>query len=408
MLTVPACKNAKPRDKAYKLADERGLFLLIHPNGSKYWRLKYRTAGKEKLLALGVYPEVSLAEAREKRDDARKLMGRGIDPSQAKKDEKRSRRIASANSFEAVASEWLAQVKHKWSEGHHIYTERRFKTYVFNEIGGTPIAEIGTPALLAMARKIEAQGTIETAHKVINACGQVFRYAVAAGKCERNPVTDLKGAIKPKPAPKHMSALSQKELPDLLRKIGTYAGESGGELQTQYALQLLALTFVRTGELREATWDEFDLDAAVWRIPAERMKMKAPHIVPLSRQAMEVLQRLQELNGGNRLVFPGVRPSVPMSKNTILFALYRMGYRGRMTGHGFRAVASTVLNETGFNSDVIERQLAHAERNKIRAAYHRSEYLPERREMMQQWADMLDNWAKGDSNVAPFKRKSAA
>jgi integrase len=202
--------------------------------------------------------------------------------------------------------------------------------------------------------------------------------------------------------------LSAKDLPDLLRKMDAYASDNGGELQTQYALQLLSLTFVRTGELREATWDEFDLDNAEWRIPAERMKMKAPHIVPLSRQAVEIVQKLKELNGGYRLVFPGVRPPEPMSKNTVLFALYRMGYRGRMTGHGFRAVASTVLNETGFDADVIERQLAHAERNKVRAAYHRSEYLPERRKMMQQWADMLDNWKKEDEKVRPIKSKSAA
>jgi integrase len=406
MLTDPACKNAKPQDKPYKLTDEKGLFLLIHPNGSKYWRMKYRVAGKEKLLALGVYPEVSLAEARSKRDDARKLHDNGVDPGAIKQEEKRTRKIAAATSFEAIAKEWLAHVKDKWSADHYAYTERRFKAYVFNEIGSTPITEISTPALLAMARKMEVQGTIETAHKVMNSCSQVFRYAIASGRCERNPVTDLRGALKPKPAPKHMSALSAKELPDLLRKMDIY-GSEGGEMQTQYALQLLALTFVRTGELREAAWSEFDLENAEWRIPAERMKMKAPHVVPLSKQALEIIKRLKELNGSYALVFPGVRPSVPMSKNTVLFALYRMGYRGRMTGHGFRAVASTILNETGFDADVIERQLAHIERNKVRAAYHRTEYLAERKQMMQQWADMLDNWKKEDNKVTPIKSKAA-
>jgi integrase len=406
MLTDPACRNAKPKDKPFKLSDEKGMYLEVMPNGSKYWRMKYRIAGKEKRLALGVYPDVSLAEARGKRDDARKLHDNGVDPGAAKKEVKQTRKIAAANSFEAIAKEWLAHVKDKWSADHYTYTERRFKAYVFNEIGNTPIAEVSTPALLAMARKMEAQGTIETAHKVMNSCSQVFRYAIASGRCERNPVTDLRGALKPKPAPKHMSALSAKELPDLLRKMDTY-GSDGGEMQTQYALQLLALTFVRTGELREAAWSEFDLENAEWRIPAERMKMKAPHVVPLSKQVLEIIKRLKELNGSYVLVFPGVRPSVPMSKNTVLFALYRMGYRGRMTGHGFRAVASTILNETGFDADVIERQLAHVERNKVRAAYHRTEYLAERKQMMQQWADMLDNWKKEESNVTPIKSKAA-
>ena len=411
MLTDPTCKNAKAKDKPYKLSDGRGLFLLIHPNGSKYWRVKYRVSGKEKLLALGVYPEVPLAHARDKRDEARKLQSSGGDPSAAKREEKRSKRVASENSFEAITREWLKHVRHKWSEDHATYTLRRFEAYAFPEIGSSPIAEVGAPMLLAMARKIEARGTIETTHKVMNACGQVFRYAIASGRCERNPVIDLKGAIKSKPAAKHMNALSEKELPDLLRRMDRYATDDAGELQTQYALQLLALTFVRTGELREAAWEEFDLDKAEWRIPAERMKMKAPHVVPLSRQAVEIIKKLQEVNGGFSLVFPGANPTRPMSKNTALFALYRMGYRGRMTGHGFRAVASTILNEMGFDADVIERQLAHAERNKVRAAYHRSEYLPERRKMMQQWGDYLDgikaDQTKFEGKVIKIKRGAA-
>lgn len=405
MLTDPACKNAKPKDRPYKLADEKGLFLLIHPNNSKYWRLKYRVARKEKLLALGVYPEVSLAQARDKRDEARKLHSKGLDPGATKQEEKRTKLIAAANSFEAIAREWLEHIRHKWSKDHATYTLRRFEAYAFPEIGGTPIAEVSTPMLLAMARKIEARGTIETTHKVMNACGQVFRYAIASGRCERNPVVDLKGAIKSKPAAKHMNALPEKELPALLRKIDKYAAEDGGDLQTQYALLLLTLTFVRTGELREAAWEEFDLDKAEWRIPAERMKMKAPHTVPLSDQAVATIKNLKEINGGFSLVFPGANPKRPMSKNTLLFALYRMGYRGRMTGHGFRAVASTILNEMGFDADVIERQLAHAERNKVRAAYHRSEYLPERRRMMQQWADYLDG-IKSGAQVIPLLSNS--
>lgn len=397
MLTDTACKKFKPETKPYKKADDKGLFLLIHPNGSKYWRLKYRVGGKEKLLALGVYPEVSLAEARELRDEARKLNSKGIDPGRQRQNEKKAKQVAAANSFEAIAREWLENIKHKWSDGHYAYTLRRFEAYVFPEIGPTPISELSTPTLLAMARKIESKGTIETTHKVLNSCSQTFRYAIASGRCERNPVSDLKGAIKPKPAAKNMNAVSQKEFPDLLRKMDSYASDNGGELQTQYALQLLALTFVRTSELREARWDEFDLEKAEWRIPAERMKMRAPHIVPLSPQAVEIVKKLHEINGTYPLVFPGTNPRNPMSKNTVLFALYRMGYRGRMTGHGFRAVASTVLNELGFDADVIERQLAHAERNKVRAAYHRSEYLTERRKMMQQWANLLDDWRKPDN-----------
>jgi integrase len=406
MLTATACNNAKPKDKPYKLSDEKGLHLLVNPNGSKYWRLSYRYCDKQKTASLGVYPETTLAEARAKRDEARKLISNGADPGAVKQEAKRIAKIASANSFEVIAREWLDHVKHKWSAGHLTYTTRRFEAYVFPEIGCAPISEIKAPALLAVARKIEAKGTIETAHKVMNTCGQVFRYAVASGRCERDPVADLRGAIKARPAPKHMNALPEKELPDLLRKMGAYANDNGGEMQTQYALQLLALTFVRTGELREATWEEFDLDKAEWRIPAERMKMKAPHVVPLSRQSIEVLEKLRELNGNYPLLFPGVRPAVAMSKNTVLFALYRMGYRGRMTGHGFRGVASTILNEMGFDEDVVERQLAHTERNKVRAAYHRAEYLTERRAMMQIWADHLDK-LKAGAEIIPLKASAA-
>lgn len=407
MLTAAACNNAKPREKPYRLSDEKGMYLEVMPNGSKYWRIKYRIGGKEKRMALGVYPEVSLAEARTKRDEARKQVSEGIDPSAAKQEAKRTAKIAAANSFEAIACEWLEHMKHKWSDGHYTYTKRRFGAYVFPEIGNAPIAQISAPILLSVARKIEAQGTIETAHKVMNSCGQVFRYAIASGRCERNPVPDLRGAIKERSAPKHMNALAEKELPELLRKMDAYATDNGGEMQTQYALQLLALTFVRTGELREATWEEFDLDKAEWRIPAERMKAKAPHVVPLSRQAVEIVERLREMNGGYDLIFPGANPKRPMSKNTVLFALYRMGYRGRMTGHGFRAIASTLLNEMNFDADVIERQLAHAERNKVRAAYHRSEYLPERRRMMQHWADYLDS-KKAGADVVPLRSGAAA
>ena len=404
-LTDTAAKNAKPKEKPYKLTDEKGMYLEVMPTGSRYWRLKFRYLGKEKRLALGVYPDVSLKQARDKRDEARKQIAAGNDPGQLKKVAKRAKRIATANSFEAVTREWLENIRAKWTPDHYDYTLRRFEAYVFPEIGSLPVTEVDAPTLLAMARKIEAQGTIETAHKVTRACGQVFRYAIAAGKCLSNPAADLRGALKSKPEPKHMAALSLADLPGLLRKIDTYT-EDGGEVQTQYALSLLALTFVRTGELREAEWQEFDLDAGVWRIPAERMKMKSPHIVPLARQTVDLLRKLHAITGTYRFVFPGRVPAKPMSKNTVLFALYRMGYHGRMTGHGFRAVASTELNEMNFDADAIERQLAHAERNKIRAAYHRAEYLPERTAMMQKWADYLDK-LKAGADVIPLHGNAA-
>ena len=304
-----------------------------------------------------------------------------------------------------MAREWLENIRDKWTEGHHTYTLRRFEAYVFPDVGHLALDGIDAPALLAMARKIEARGTVETAYKVVRACGQVFRYGIACGRCKGNPAADLRGALRPKPAVNHMAALKEGDLPDLLRKIDAYADGNGGDLQTQLALQLLALTFVRTGELREAVWEEFDLEAKEWRIPAGRMKAGQAHIVPLARQALEVIGQLMKLNGACAYVFPGRNPRQPMSKNTVLFALYRMGYRGRMTGHGFRAVASTILNEMNFSPDVIERQLAHKERNAVRAAYHRSEYKAERVRMMQMWADYLDG-LKAGADVIPINRKA--
>ncbi len=406
MLTDTAIKNAKPKEKPCKLADEKGLYLEVLPTGAKYFRMKYRFGGKEKRLALGVYPETSLKEARTKRDTARKQLDDGIDPAETRKEAKRAIKAKTENAFEALAREWLDNIRHKWTEEHHTYTLRRFEAYAFPDIGHLSIDEIDAPTLLMMARKIESRGTVETAYKVVRACGQVFRYGIACGRCKGNPAVDLRGAMRPKPAVKHMTALHEADLPELLRKIDAYASEAGGDLQTQLGLQLLALTFVRTGELREATWEEFDMDAAEWRIPAERMKAGQAHVVPLSRQALDVLGQLRELNGSYAFVFPGRNPRVPMSKNTILFALYRMGYRGRMTGHGFRAVASTILNEMNFNPDVIERQLAHREKNAVRAAYHRSEYKAERRKMMQTWADHLDSLKRG-AQVIPIKRGAA-
>lgn len=395
MLTDVLIRKAKAPAKPTKLMDERGLFLMLTPSGGRWWRFRYSYAGKEKLLSLGTYPDVSLKAAREARDDARKMLGKGIDPSAVRQEEKRAKVEAGANIFAAVAREWLENVKPKWSAVYHSDTEKRFEAYVFPDIGRRPIAELAAPELLAVLRKIEARGTVETAHKVARACGQVFRYGIATGRCDRNPTADLRDALKSRSKVKHMAALPASELPDFLRKIDGY----DGELQTRLALRLLALTFVRTNELRGATWAEIDLDKAEWTIPAERMKTKAPHHVPLSEQAVEAFRMLQAINGKWRWVFAGRAPSTPMSKNTVLFALYRLGYHGRMTGHGFRALASTALNEMGFRPDVIERQLAHVEKNAVRAAYHRSQYLEERTAMMQAWANHLDAQRTADGKV---------
>jgi integrase len=404
MLTETLIRKTKTPPKSTKLADERGMYLFLTPAGGRLWRFKYRFDGKEKLLALGAYPDMSLAKAREARDDARKRLAQGVDPSVARQQEKRERSEANANDFETMAREWLENVREKWAAVYHSDTLTRFESYVFPGIGRRPIAEVAAPELLALLRKIEARGTVETAHKVARACGQVFRYGIASGRCDRNPAADLRGALKARPKPKHMAALPASELPDFLRKIDEY----DGELQTRLALRLLALTFVRTNELRSATWAEIDLDKADWTIPAERMKTKAAHHVPLSKQAVEAFRQLQAMNGKWPWVFAGRAPTTPMSKNTVLFALYRMGYHGRMTGHGFRALASTTLNEMGYRPDVIERQLAHIEKNAVRAAYHRSQYLDERQTMMQAWADFLDAQQGAGPNVIAFRKGRVA
>lgn len=400
MLTDVAIRKAEPGPKPRKLTDGRGLFVLVTPAGQRWWRFKYRFGGKEKLLSLGVYPDVPLKAAREKAEAARTLVAAGTDPSAARQAEKREQREAAANDFESVAREWLENIRAEWSAQHHVDSLKRFEVFIFPKIGHRPIREIAAPELLAALRAIEGRGTIESAHKVARACGQVFRYAIAAGRCDRNPAADLRGALKARPKPKPMAALGAGDLPDLLRRIEAY----DGELQTRLALRLLALTFVRTNELRGAAWAEIDLDKAEWTIPADRMKTGAPHHVPLSRQAVEAFRALRQISGERDLVFPGRRPTQPISKNTILFALYRMGYHSRMTGHGFRAVASTTLNELGYRPDVIERQLAHAEKNAVRAAYHRSQYLEERKAMMQQWADHLDTLRDGGA-VIPLRRQ---
>jgi integrase len=384
-LTDAAVRAAKPREKAYKLADGQGMYLHITPSGAKYWRLKYRVDGKERVHAIGVYPTVSLLAARKAREVIKDQIRAGLDPSHEKRRVKIEAGLRRTNSFEAIAREWHEAKCQTWKASYADGVIALIEKELFPALGARPIAEITAPELLAVLRKIESRGAFEMSKKSMQLAGQVFRFGVATGRCERDPTPDLKGALKTRKV-KHMARVSEAELPELMRKIAAY----DGELQTRLALQFMALTFVRTGEMRFAEWSEFDEAKAEWRIPAERMKMPSPHIVPLSTQALEVIRQLRELNGRWKWVFPSQsNTQKPISENTVLFALYRMGYHSRMTGHGFRGLASTILNENGFAADWIERQLAHSERNDVRAAYNHAQYLPERRRMMQWWSDYV-------------------
>ena len=387
-LTDQAIKKAAPKEKAYKLADDRGLFLLVKTSGGKYWRFKYRVKGKEKLLALGVYPDVTLANARAKLDEARKLLANGIDPGALRKEAKQEKVIATEHSFEVIAREWHEKFSSTWSEKHTQKIMRRFERDVFPLIGALPITGINAPKLLEVLQKIEARGVVETAHRTHQNCSQVFRYAIATGRAERDPSPDLRGALRPMNKKHHAAIVDPKEIAPLLRAMQGYTGA----FVTKCALLLAPLVFVRPGELRHAEWSEIDFENAEWRSPAAKMKMREQHIVPLSRQAIAILREVQPYTGENKYVFPCNRtPTRPMSENTVNGALRRLGYTSdEMTGHGFRSMACTILNEQGWNRDAIERQLAHAERDNVRAAYHHAEYLPERRRMMQAWADYLD------------------
>lgn len=394
MLTDNAIRSAKPREKPYKLFDERGLFLLITPAGARWWRLKFRVAGKEKLLSVGVYPDVSLKVARERRDELRRQLANGVDPSVKRKAEK----AASADTFEAVGREWFAKFSANWAATHSEKIIRRLENDIFPWLGSRPVGEITAPELLACLRRIESRGALDTAHRAHQNCGQIFRYAIATGRAERDPAADLRGALPPVNGGHFASITDPAGIGALLRAIDGYEGT----LVARCALRFAPLVFVRPGELRQTEWSEFDLDNAEWRIPAERMKARVPHIVPLSTQAVAILWELQPLTGSGRYVFPSLRTSVrPMSENTINAALRRLGYDGhQMTGHGFRSMASTLLNEQGWNRDAIERQLAHGERNEVRAAYNYAQHLPERRKMMQSWSDYLDGLRAGGNVVA--------
>ncbi len=400
-LTATSIKNARAVDKPLKLFDGGGLYLLVNPNGSRWWRFKYRYLGKEKLLSFGTYPDISLKDARDRRDEARKQLAADIDPGEHRKAMKTTLAVRGENSFEIVAREWFAKYSPNWAASHSDKIIRRLERDIFPWLGGRPIAEITAPDLLATLRRIESRGAIETAHRAQQNCSQVFRYAVATGRAERDPTTDLRGALTPVKERHHASITDPKRVGELMRAIDGYRGS----FITKSALRLAPLVFVRPGELRKAEWVEFDLDGAEWRIPATRMKAHEQHIVPLSKQAVAILQELHGLTGEKQHVFPGVRTNGrAMSENTVNAALRRLGYaKDEMTGHGFRSMASTLLNEQGWHRDAIERQLAHAERNNVRAAYNFAEHLPERRKMMLAWADYLDS-LKAGAKVLPLKR----
>ena len=387
-LTDTAIKSAKPRYTDYKLADEKGMYLLVKKSGCKYFRFDYRFAGKRKTLALGVYPETSLKEARDKRDEARKLINGNLDPVEVKKAQKLQLKAETDNTLRAVAAEWHEKLKSKWSANHADRKWHYLEKDVFPTFGNTPINNISPRELLTLLEKIQARGAIDVAHRIKGLCGEVFRYGIYTDRCDRDPTQDIKGVLIPK-RNKHMATITNpKKVGELLRAIDGY----DGDITTKFALKLTPYVMLRPGELRSAEWSEIDLAAKQWKIPAEKMKMSRPHIIPLAKQVIEILKKMQPITGNGKYVFPSVRSrSRPMSENTITAALRRMGFsKEEMTAHGFRGMASTLLHENGFKSEIIEIQLAHAERNKVKAAYNHAEYLPERIEMMVWWADYLD------------------
>ena len=398
-LTDTKIRNTMPGKRPKKFFDERGLYLEVSPAGGKWWRLKYRFDGKEKRLSLGVYPDVSLKDARDRRDEARKLLANGIDPSEYRKAQKSAHADRAVNSFEVVTREWFAKHSPTWAVSHSKRLIRLFERDIFPWIGKRPIAEITGPEILTIVRRIESRGALETAHRALRNCGQVFRYAVATGRVQYDPSSALRGALPPV-IDGHFAATTE---PDRLAVILQVLDGYVGTLPVRCALRLMPLVFVRPGELRMAEWAQIDLDAAEWRFTVS--KTNTPHIVPLSRQAVEILRELYPLTGQGRFVFPSARSSTrPMSDNAILAAMRTMGIaKDVMTGHGFRAVARTILDEVlGVRPDYIEHQLAHAMRDPNGRAYNRTAFLPERREMMQQWADYLDT-LKAKAEVTPIQ-----
>lgn len=405
MLTRLKIESVKPSLKRQRLFDGRGLYLEISPAGGRWWRFKYRFECKEKRISLGVYPEVGIKEARERCDQVRKQVSAGVDPGAKRKAEKAVLLENTQNTFKAVAEEWIRLTSSKWSDANRYKITRLFERDIFPWLGDRAVKEIAAPELLTVCRRIEGRNAHETTHRALQNCGRVFRYAVATGRADRDPSRDLMGALAPVVSRHHASITDPQRVGKLLNDI---VGYSGG-IVARSALRLAPLVFVRPGELRKAEWAEIDLDKAEWRIPAAKMKTKVLHIVPLSKQAVAVLRDVQPFTQkpGHSFVFPSERTWMrPMSNNTINAALRSLGYsHSDMTGHGFRSMASTMLNERGWNRDAIERQLAHTERDSVRAAYNYAEHLPERRKMMQAWADYLDGLRiVAQKAVAPSRR----
>lgn len=401
-LTDSGVRNAQPKDKPYRLPDSKGLYLQVTPTGGRLWRMKYRYQKKEKLLSIGQYPSVSLAEARRRRDTAKEQLAEGIDPGAVKQESKRSADRTAGRTFEAVAREWFQR-----KEGSVVgtYASRiwtRVEQDLLPELGKYSIESIEPPEVLTTIRKIEDRGAPEMGRRVLNYASQIYRYAIASGYVKRDPTLDIRGALAPRKGKNRRAWLRETELAGFLDKLAEYDGDA----LTRYALELTLHTFVRTSETRFAVWDEFEklhTPAAQWRIPAERMKMREPHIVPLTKQSVRILDQIKELDLRSDYLFPAATRSRVISENTMLYALYRMGYKSRATVHGFRTTASTVLNEAGFNRDWIERQLAHVEENEVRAAYNAAEYLPQRRTMMEWWSGYLEGRHMEDNVIIPFK-----
>lgn len=405
LLTETKIKKAKPGESLYRLKDGDGLFLHVTPKGGKYWRFRYFYAGKENMLSLGTYPEVSLAEARERRTAARKDVAAGVDPSAKKQKEKRLAVFKANNTFAAVAKEWHDKNKSRWSEDHADRVWQRLKPNILTPLGNRPIAEIEPLEILDALQKVEGRDATDLARRLLQTCTQIFRYAIVTQRVKYNPAADLRGALKPHKG-ENYPRIEAKEVQAFLKKLE----DVGTSDQNRLAIRLMMLTFVRTIELRRAKWADIDFKAKEWRLPAQTTKSKKVHIVPLARQAIELLEELQTLTGDNELMFPPqMRCKHPlMSENTINNVIKRMGYKGKMVGHGFRGLASTTLNEQGYPPDVIERQLAHKDKDQTRAAYNHAQYLPQRKKMMQDWADLIDRLAAGGKVVTLNFDKSVA
>ena len=404
-LTDTACRNKKANGKLQKFIDIDGLYLVVSPKGGRLWRMDYRFGEKRNTLSFGPYPLITLTAARTKRDEAKQALLNGNDPSVLRKRKQSEAKLAAGNSFKIVAHEWLENRRDRWTPKYAFHVQTRLESDIFPVFGFRPIAEIETLEVLDALRKVEKRGALDIAKRLRQTCGQIFRYAVITGRAKRDPSADLKGALKVGGRPKHHRAMGREDLPEFLKALEAYDGDA----RTKMALKLIVLTFVRTGELRQARWVEFEdieSNSPLWRIPATRMKMRTEHLVPLSRTVIQILKALRPLSGNSPYLFPSPSSEGTMSNNTMLFALYRLGYHGRATVHGFRGLASTCLNEAGFPSDFIERQLSHDERDGVRRAYNSAQYLNDRRKMMQWWSDYLVKVA--DTGITTINQMGAA